>query len=193
MNDLQVQTRMRDIHRRTRRDVLKAVGAGVAGGLALTGTAAARGNGGLQRELAEVRAATARYNDPENAIADGYIPEKHGVCGMGYHYPHEDFIRAFREQRLPEYLASLDRTEPPVITYGEGDDGLVLGAVEYLTFDPNTDLFPSTEADEWHPFAGPIYALHAWVHTPNPEGVFHPTNPRPQFTKPEWCEDGGHH
>lgn len=193
MNDLQVEIRMRDIHRQTRRDVLKAVGAGAAGGFALTGTAAARGKGGLQRELAEVRAATAKYNDPENAIADGYIPQEHPVCGMGYHYPHEDFMRAIKEGTLAEYLASLDRTEPPVITYGEGDDGLVLGAVEYLTFDPTTDLFPSTEADEWHPFGRLLYAMHAWVHTPNPDGVFHPTNPRHQFTRPEWCDDGDNH
>lgn len=92
---------------------------------------------------------------------------------------------------VAEYLASLDRTEPPVLAYGETDDGLVLGAVKYLTFDQETDFFPSTEKDHWHPFVGPLYALHAWVHQPNPEGVFHPTNPRHQFSKPGWCEGGG--
>ncbi|WP_435344745.1 hypothetical protein [Haloarchaeobius sp. HRN-SO-5] len=140
--------------------------------------------------------ATARYSDPENAIADGYIPEAEPVCGMGYHYPHEDLVGAFRTgpEALAQYLSSLDRTEPPVIAYGETDDGLVLGAVEYLTLDDSTDLFTETEDDDWQPFGGPLYALHAWVHTPNPEGVFHPVNPRRQFTHPEWCEDeGGHH
>lgn len=184
---------MRDIDPQTRRDVLRTIGGGIAGGLALTGMAAARGNGGLQRELAEVRAATAKYNDPENAIADGYIPEDHAACGMGYHYPHEDFVEAVQDspQALATYLASLDRTEPPVITYGEGDDGLVLGALEYLTLDPTRDLFTSTEEDEWDPFFGPVYAMHAWIHSPNPEGVFHPTNPRQQFSRPEWCEGSG--
>lgn len=187
----------------TRRSVLKAAGAGMLGGLALAGSASARANGGLKAELAEVRSATARYNDPENAIADGYIAEDHAVCGMGYHYPHEDLVEAIMAfqlhgdlSALTEYLGSIDRTEPSVITYGEDDDGdLILGAVEYLTMDTSVDLFTTTEEDEWEPFIPPlgIYAMHAWVHFPNPEGVFHATNPRPQFTRHEWCEDGGHH
>lgn len=191
---------MKDIEGRRRRTVLKAVGTGLVGGLALTGSASATGNGSLERELADVRAATAKYHDPQNALADGYIPEDHPVCGMGYHYPHEDLIEGFEALQsgdsapLVEYLGSLDRTEPPILVYGETDDGLVLGAAEYLTLDDTTDLFPATEDDHWHPFVGPIYALHAWVHQPNPEGVFHPTNPRHQFTKPEWCEkEGDHH
>lgn len=184
-----------------RRSVLKTVGTGIVGGLALTGSASARGDGGLKRELADVRRATARYSDPENAVSDGYIPEEAAVCGMGYHYPHEDFVAAIVEFQegnqtpLVEYLGSLDRTEPPVITYGEDDDGnLILGAVEYLTLDDSTDFFTETTDDEWSPFVGPTFAMHAWVHFPNPEGVFHPTNPRPQFSRPEWCdEEGGHH
>lgn len=185
---------MKQIETRTRRTVLKAVGIGVGGGLAVTGSASAQANGQLKRELAEVRSATAKYNDPENAVADGYIAEEHAVCGMGYHYPHEDFLEAVRTEdpeQIAAYLNSLDRTEPPILAYGEGDDGLVLGAVEYLTVDDEVDLFTSTDADHWHPFFGPLYAMHAWVHTDNPEGVFHPTNPRPQFSKPEWCEEEG--
>lgn len=185
---------------RTRRTVLKAVGSGMMGSLAFTGNVSAKANGGLKGELADVRSATAKYNDPENAVADGYIPEENPVCGMGYHYPHEDLVEgivAFEENGdlsvLTEYLGSLDRTEPPVITYGEDDDGnLVLGAVEYLTFDTSDDLFTETEDDQWEPFIPPlgVYAMHAWVHFPNPEGVFHSTNPRPQFSKHEWCEGG---
>lgn len=182
----------------TRRTVLKSVSAGIVGGIALTGGASGRGNGGLQRELAEVRSATARYNDPENATADGYISEEHAVCGMGYHYPHEDFAAGMRElfgnddpAPLREYLESIDRTEPPVLVYGEGDDGLVLGAVEYVTFDDSDDIFTETEDDHWHEFIGPLYSLHAWVHTDNPDGVFHPVNQREPFVDPEWCEEGG--
>jgi hypothetical protein len=185
---------MKQIETRTRRTVLTAVGTGIVGGLALTGSASAQANGDLKRELAEVRAATAKYSDPENAVADGYLPEDHPVCGMGYHYPHEDLVKALQSEdpaKIAAYLNSLDRTEPPVLAYGEGDDGLVLGAVEYLTLDDEEDLFTSTDKDHWHPFFGSLYALHAWVHVPNPEGVFHPINPRPQFSKPEWCEDGG--
>lgn len=197
-------THMKNLETSTRRTVLKSIGTGIAGGLALSGSAAARGNGGLKRELADVRAATAKYHDPENAIADGYIPEREAVCGMGYHYPHEDLvegIKTFQRDRdlsvLKEYLGSIDRTEPPVLTYGEDDEGnLVLGAVEYLTFDKSDDLFEATDDDQWEPFIPPIgvYALHAWVHFPNPKGVFHSTNPRPQFTHHEWCHnEDGHH
>lgn len=182
----------------TRRTVLKSVSTGIVGGLALTGSASAQGNGGLQRELAEVRSASAAYNDPKNAVADGYIPEENAVCGMGYHYPHEDLVAAFLEVEdseeftaLQQYLSSIDRTEPPVLAYGETDDGLVLGAVEYLTLDDSEDIFTETEDDHWHPFNGPVYALHAWVHNHNPKGVFHPTNPRGPFVDPEWCGDGG--
>lgn len=192
---------MKQIETRTRRTVLKALGTAAVGGVALSGGATARADGGLKRELADVRAATAEYNDPENAIAAGYLSETKGVCGMGYHFPHEDLLEgiiAFQQGDptvLAEYLGSLDRTEPPILVYGEDDDGnLMLGAVEYLTLDPSTDFFTETTEDEWDPFIGPVYALHAWVHAPNPEGVFHPVNPRPQFTRPEWCEEqGGHH
>jgi|AntRauTorckE6833_2_1112554.scaffolds.fasta_scaffold03057_3 hypothetical protein len=182
---------MKQIETNTRRNVLKTVGTGVVGGIVLTGSASGREGASLNRSLAEVRSATAKYNDPENAVADGYLREGHPVCGMGYHFPHEDFVAAVESDdpaELAAYLGPLDRTDPPVLAYGEGDDGLVLGAVEYLTLDNTEDLFPSTDKDEWDPFFGPLYALHAWVHFPNPEGVFHPTNPRPQFTQPEWCE-----
>ena len=132
--------------------VLKAIGAGVVGGVTVSGNAAAR-SGGVKRELAEVRSATAKYTDPDTAVADGYLPEDHPVCGMGYPYPHEDFVASVQSfvggnpNELAEYLASLDRTDPPVLAYGETDEGLVLGAVEYLTLDPSRDFFPSTEED----------------------------------------------
>lgn len=179
-----------------RRTVLKTIGAFGASSAILSGTVGAA-PGGLKRELAEVRSATAQYNDPANAVADGYIPEDEAVCGMGYHYPHEDLVAAIMalqngdHTELAEYLGSIDRTEPHVIVYGEDDGDLVLGAVEYLTLDNSTDLFTSTEKDHWHPFVGQTYALHAWVHIPNPEGVFHPANPRHLFTHPEWCEQDG--
>lgn len=188
-----------------RRRALRAIGAGalVVGGLA--GSTAARG-GGLQRELAEVRSATAKYNDPANAYADGYIvpdphadplaplpledvvDEGHAVCGMGFH-----FIN-------PANIGKTNPTEPQVLAYGVDDEGnLILGAVEYIIPNPisdgNPDVFENDEGtEEWHP--GPLpdaQSLHAWVHTHNPEGVFHHTNPRKQF-HPEGCipiHDGG--
>lgn len=163
----------------TRRTVLKTLGAGIAGGVAASATAAAAG--GLQAELAEVRSATAEYNDPANAVEDGYVPEDHAVCGMGYHYPNFDLIGA------------VDRTTPQVLVYGEDDDGnLVLGAVEYLVpkagpyAETPPDLFEHDDgAEQWAEFGDMGWSLHVWVHTHNPDGVFHPVNPRKLF-----CPDG---
>lgn len=192
----------------SRRTVLKTMGATVAGGSVLVGGAAAS-SGSLQRELAEVRMATARYNDPANAYADGYVvpgpdedgdgrpdplrledvvDEAHAACGMGFHFVH--FGR----------LGSTEPTGPTVLVYGVDDeDDLVLGAVEWLVpmagpYESSPpDLFQHDEgAEEWQadsPAPG-LWSLHAWVHTFNPSGVFHPTNPREQF-HPEGCI-GGH-
>lgn len=165
-----------------RRNVLKTIGAGVAGSLAFTGSAAAH-EGGLARELAEVRSATAEFNDPQNAVDAGFLPSDHAVCGMGYHWID------------PTGLGSLDPTVPAVLAYGEDDDGdLVLGAVEWIVpkeISPEEpDIFDHDEGTEvWledSPFRG-VWSLHAWVHNPNPEGVFHPINPRELF-HPDECE-----
>lgn len=176
-----------------RRTVLKTIGAGVAGSVALSGTAAARG-GGVQRELSVVRAATAQYNDTQNALDAGYVPEEMSVCGMGFHWPNPSLL-----DLVP------NKTEPEILVYGEDEDGnLVLGAVEYAVpvFGPYAesppDLFDNADP-EWHVLPLPddapvpfdeLWTLHAWVHNHNPEGVFHPTNPRELF-HPDGCM-GGH-
>lgn len=171
--------------------VLKTLGAGLMSSVAFSGTAAAH-RGGLKGELAEVRSATANYNDPANAYDDGYfapdrnfdpiplaevVERAHSVCGMGYHFVN------------PDLFGTDDRTEPQVLVYGEGDDGdLMLGAVEYLLPQADEeeereepDLFAHDDGDEqWESFHG-SWSLHVWVHTNNPDGVFNPTNPRPQF------------
>lgn len=170
-----------DISRRT---VLRGIGVGAA--LASVGTGIVSGHrGGIKGELAEVRSATAMYNDPENAVDDGYIPTDDAVCNMGYHYAN------------PGLFGSTDRTTPQVLVYGEDDDGnRMLGAVEYLVpkagqyVDSPPDLFVHDGGEEhWDTLAAPFgtfWALHVWVHTHNPEGVFNHTNPRKQFS-PEGC------
>lgn len=192
---------MNDLSEANRRTVLKTIGTGVMGGMALSGNAMAQG-GGLARELAVVRSATAEYNDPANAYADGYVhpdPEGgilpldevvekgHAVCGMGFHFGNFDL-----------FGTSLDPTKPAVLAYGvDDDDNLVLGAVEWVVSKQvsptEPDIFEHDDGIEvWQedsPFPG-VWSMHAWVHNHNPEGVFHPTNSRELF-HPDGCT-GGH-
>lgn len=121
--------------RPNRRTVLQSLGASLASSAALSGAATAY-RGGLKGELAEVRSATADYNDPANAYDDGYfapdgsfgpipleevVEKAHAVCGMGYHFVN------------PDLMETEDRTKPQVLVYGEDDDeNLILGAIEYL-------------------------------------------------------------
>lgn len=186
-----------------RRTVLQAMGGVAAVGLSTTLAAAHRG--GLKGELAEVRSATASYNNSENAYDDGYVvpdetgdpipledvPEEgHAVCGMGFHFINES------------HLGSTDRTVPQVLAYGLGDDGdLVLGAVEYVVpkrgeYESSPpDLFTHDDGSEqWQedsPFPG-VWSLHVWVHNKNPDGVFAPFNPREIF-KPAGCDHPHEH
>ncbi|MUV85983.1 hypothetical protein GJ631_05205 [Natronomonas sp. CBA1123] len=170
-----------------RRTVLKTIGAGAVSSVALSGAVAAH-RGGVSRELAEVRSTTAEYNNPVNAEADGYEGEDQAVCGMGYHYVNFDLVSDGGPEKL----------RPEGMVYGETDGGnLVLGAVEYIVpkagsyeADPPSGLFDHADP-EWDildlgemPL---LWTLHAWVHTHNPDGVFHHTNPRKQF-HPEDCD-----
>lgn len=174
-----------------RRTVLQTIGAGAVGALALSGNAAA-GRGKLKKELAEVRSATAAYNNPANAEADGYHAEDEPpVCGMGYHYVNEGLLDF-----------TVDKKNPEGMVYGESNGGnLILGAVEYIvpkagTYSDTQPESPFDNADpEWDVLELPpeapvqfteLWTLHAWVHTKNPEGVFHPHNPRKQFS-PDGC------
>lgn len=184
----------------SRRSALRTLGTVTLAGMAVPTAAAHRG--GLKGELAEVRSATAEYNDPETAYADGYVvpgeegvipledvTEKgHAVCGMGYHFVNGDL------------LGTVDRTQPQVLAYGvDDDDNLILGAVEYIVpkggpfEDSPPDLFDHDDGgEEWE--EGPLpdsWSLHVWVHNRNPDGVFAPLNPREQFRV--GCEDDHDH
>lgn len=198
-----IQT-MNGINRRSisRRSVLKK-GVIVSSVIGVGTSTASAHKGKLQQQLAEARSATAAYNDPANAYEDGYtatdasgdlvaledVQDKGlAVCGMGYHFLNFGIIGGISGGADP------DRKRPPILVYGVGDDDdLILGAVEYLAKSPHPGLFHGDDDDDhWEPWPPntKISALHAWVHTHNPEGVFHPTNPREQF-HPDGCI-GGH-
>jgi hypothetical protein len=166
-----------------RRTVLKTIGVGAVSSVTLSGAVAAH-SGGVSRELAEVRSATAEYNNPANAEADGYEGEDQAVCGMGYHYVNFDLVMDGRPEKL----------RPEGMVYGETSNGnRILGAVEYIVpkaapyeTEPPSGLFDYADP-EWdildlgNPAIPLLWTLHAWVHTHSPDGVFHHTNPRKQF------------
>ncbi len=134
------------------------------------GHALGRAAPGLGAELAQVRAATARYHDVEVALADGFVlpPDSECVEGpdgaMGYHY-----VNLGR-------VGQLDPTLPQVLLYIPGDDGrLRLVGVEYLS-PTGGELFGQPLADFSPPF-GPDTALHVWLWQANPAGMFASYNP----------------
>ncbi len=131
----------------------------------------------LNRELAAVRAATAKYHDVQQAITDGYLPAPECAAspagGMGYHYVHP---------QLSSDLTS-DPLRPEVLLYAPLGNRLQLVGVEY--FQP--DAGQARPEVLGQPFDGPMpghepgmpvhYDLHAWIWQANPSGVFAPWNP----------------
>lgn len=188
----------------TRRTTLKAIGAGailLTGGAALPG--AAHG-GSLDEELEELRAATTKYTDAAIAYEDGWValadpadPQTEialedvvgtaeFVCGQGFHLWNLELI------------GTTDPTAPPVLAYGVHDGTLVLGALDYVVpkegefASSPPDFFESDDgAEQWHSLElplGEVWAMHAWVHYPNPDGVLEDNNPRTPFQDHSNCE-----
>lgn len=138
-----------------------------------------------QAQLAEVRAATARYHDLDAALADGYIQaspcvEQAGLGGMGYHFLNPALLDSVIDPLQPEFLV-----------YAPKPNGVLrLVAVEYMLIDADQDL--ATDSDRPALFGGafdgpmpghgpgqPVhYDLHAWVWEPNPAGMLAPWNAR---------------
>lgn len=125
------------------------------------------------RQLAEVRKATAKYHDVNVALADGYVPAPTCAAhpelgGMGFHY-----IK-------PSLAADLqsDPSQPELLLYAPSDEGLKLVGVEYFQADAGQGkptLFGRN-------FDGPMpghepgmpvhYDLHVWLWEHNPAGMF---------------------
>jgi hypothetical protein len=156
------------------------------GGSGKTGQAlAAPGQDASNQELAAARAATAKYQRVEAALADGYVPD--GYCigspagAMGDHYVRFDLLAD----------GELDPEHPEVVLYVPGADGKPrLVALEYFIPDADQDITTSGDRPSLfgQPFDGPMeghiptmpihYDLHVWVWENNPAGMFAMFNPR---------------
>ncbi|NGP75125.1 hypothetical protein G3570_00660 [Balneolaceae bacterium YR4-1] len=127
--------------------------------------------------LARIRSATAKYHDVRKAEIKGYGEATPFIPFMGYHYINGGLMDLNVNITMPEALVYVHNPADP--------NSRRLVAVEYLVPDNLVsseeelpDLFPG-DHDHWHHVedAG-VWGLHAWVWYPNPEGVFHDTNPR---------------
>lgn len=132
----------------TRRTALAAIGAASTVGLAGCTTGLIGGQSELDKQIETVREATSQYQDPEQALADGFVAGGPYVPGMGWHWQHPERGREAAEN-------GFDIEKPNLITYLNTDDGLQLGAVEWggpvQAVPDNPDLFADTDGSEtWH-------------------------------------------
>ena len=127
-----------------------------------------------RKQLAEVRAATAKYHDVEEAVAAGYVPASPCVAlptgpAMGIHYVNFDKVTD----------SSLNVNEPEVLVYlPEADGGVRLVAVEYMIPQAMVTELPELYGRKFHPGPMGTWTLHAWVWRNNPDGMFADFNPK---------------
>jgi hypothetical protein len=138
------------------------------------------------KELAQVRQATAKYQDVSVALAEGFIRTPNCVespdGGMGIH-----FINPARLMDPAENIL-----EPEILLYIETSGGMKLLGVEYFygigaPDTPVPDPAPPAPILFGRPFDGPMeqhepgqpphYDLHVWVWQANPSGMFAMFNP----------------
>lgn len=144
----------------------------------------AAGSEASQRDVAQVRAAVARYHTPERALAGGWelldgldhCFEHAGAGGMGVH--HIDPVQLGN--------GTLDPRRPEALVFVPGPQGqLRLGAVEFIVpiDDPDDPGAPPSvlgrELHQLEPVPGVrVWGLHVWLFEPNPSGMFADWNPR---------------
>ncbi len=145
---------------------------------ALTAIVLAGWNAGAFSEglVEKVRAANARFADPQVALDEGYapIPCASGAAGgaMGIHFVNAGY--------LTEDGDAIDLSKPEAVMYEPQPDGsLALVAVEYITFKGPAQLegqlFNFSPAPNRYGL-GPFYELHVWAWRDNPAGSFADNN-----------------
>lgn len=119
-------------------------------------------------QLKSAQTATARFNSIRTAESEGYTNINLPIPNMGEHWVNWDLVDGVFEPERPEAL----------VYANIGGGRLQLVAVEYLA--PLSNEAPSGFAgscDQWSPFAGALWTLHAWIWYPNMSGTFSKFNP----------------
>ena len=133
------------------------------------------------RELQQVKAATARFHSLEQARRAGYLAPPPGACvasplgGMGYHFENPTLMRD----------SVLDPRRPEILLYERRENGRfrLVGVEYYMEADRVAAapvLFGQTfqgPMPAHHPGMETHYDLHAWLWKPNPSGMFAEWNP----------------
>ena len=168
--------------------------------------AASAGDADVNKQLAQVRRATARYHDVSAAIEDGFA-----VFGSGACVEDANGTEGIAYVNIPRVLQQgVIAEEPELLFYiPSGDDNLRLVAVGYFNralyrdtrgiipgiFPSRLNPLPAFYQEVSGPFTlfnqppdGPLqvvpgvtvwfYGLHVWVWSPNPSGMYATRNPR---------------
>jgi hypothetical protein len=130
--------------------------------------------------IGQVREATADFRDTKKAEDAGYGKfldcfTNEDIGGMGQHLVNGDLVGD----------DVLDPLKPEALVYEPEEDGsMILVAMEYLVFQDNwkSDEPPTLFGQEFHlrtniPETPPVWALHIWLWSGNPEGLFADYNP----------------
>jgi hypothetical protein len=148
-------------------------------------------------ELAQLRQATAKYQDVNVALNDGYVEPGRCVPNMGRHFVHREDVLKANDFRVG---VGGDPLQPEALLYvREATGEYKLVAVEWIVLydtvtrvpNPETSLPTLVLGDVNESFHGPMpghepwptredplrmmpwhYDLHAWIWKPNPGGPF---------------------
>lgn len=129
----------------------------------------------IDRDVARLRAATARFKSSDAAIAAGYPAETNCV----QHQPHGAMGYHFNNKELKD--AVLEVEKPEVLVYEKRPDGTFqLNGVEYFVpFTAWTKTEPPTIMGQSLKRADALgfWYLHVWSEKANPSGIFADWNP----------------
>ncbi len=143
------------------------IGAGLAASASLRAQTLHDLDAATQAALEEIRAATEKYQDPEAALADGYIREPMNLCAhagdedlprqvgaMGIHFFRPDLLGiTATEPRVNGNGTHTDFLTPSILVYHTTADGsLKLGAVENLVWEAAWKGSGNAGPPEFHGF-----------------------------------------